>query len=273
VFEELIDKTLLALQSTDPESQAEDQPQLLHDEETCKQMEKLIDRELEEIDRKHLEVTMLNEKILESLKMYDSLMKEMPAYMNTPYLKNPQFHEMNPAAMGNQVMGGHPIQMAHPNMMSQQQQYMSFPQSTNGYIPAAALPDTTQAVPPQNTQVAPGPSTGATTNQQPTSTNALPTSYNSIYSHSMPPAQQYNMATSSDSSQPSVMPQQSAGGFMSYNPSPQSNIGHPGWRQTWSQYPGADPNSSNQPAISQYMDPNLTSTPYSTNQAASTPLM
>ena len=39
--------------------------------ETCKQMEKLIDRELEEIDRKHLEVTMLNEKILESLKMYD----------------------------------------------------------------------------------------------------------------------------------------------------------------------------------------------------------
>ena len=65
----------------------------------------------------------------------------MPAYMNTPYLKNPQYHEMNPAAMGNQVMGGHPMQMAHPNMMPQQQQYMSFPQSTNGYIPPAALPD------------------------------------------------------------------------------------------------------------------------------------
>jgi signal transducing adaptor molecule len=267
VNEELIDKTLLALQSTDPESQAEDLPQLLHDEESCKQMEKLIDRELEAIDRKHLEVTMLNEKILESLKMYDSLMKEMPAYMSTPYLKNPQYHDMGaPGAMGGQVMGGHPMQMSHPNMMPPQQQYMSYPpQSTNGYIPPTAMPDATPAA-------APGPSAGA--NQQPTSSNALPTTYNSIYTpHTMPHTQQYSMPTSSDSSQPPAMPQQPAGNFMPYNPSTQPSVGLPDWRQTWSQYPGADPNSSNQPAISQYMDPNLTSTPYSTNQAASTPLM
>ena len=68
-------------------------------------------------------------------------MKEMPAYMNTPYLKNNQYHEMN-SAMGNPMMGGHQMQMTstHPNMMPQQQ-YMSYPQSTNGYIPPTAMPD------------------------------------------------------------------------------------------------------------------------------------
>lgn len=35
------------------------------------QMGKLIDNQLEDLDRKHLELTVLNEKILDSLKMYD----------------------------------------------------------------------------------------------------------------------------------------------------------------------------------------------------------
>ena len=35
-------------------------------------MEKLIDSKLEGIDREHLDLTMLNEKILESLRMYDT---------------------------------------------------------------------------------------------------------------------------------------------------------------------------------------------------------
>ena len=34
-------------------------------------MSKLIDNQLEDLDRRHLELTMLNEKILDSLKMYD----------------------------------------------------------------------------------------------------------------------------------------------------------------------------------------------------------
>lgn len=273
VDEELIDKTLLALQSTDPEGPPEDLPQLLHDEETCKQMEKLIDSELEEIDRNHLEVTMLNEKILESLKMYDSLMKEMPAYLNNPYMKSQQYAaaEMNPVAMGGNPMmgaGGSAMQQmpsTHANMMppQQQQQYMPYNQQTNGYIPPPVTADTSH-----------NPAASGDVTAHPAATTALPNSYNPVYTHPVQQGQQYNMPVSSDNNQPSMAPpNQPAGNFMSYNPSTQPNTGHPGW-QTWSGYPNADHVSTSQPAMSQYMDPNLAGTPYSTNQAAtSTPLM
>jgi len=274
VDEELIDKTLLTLQNTDPEGPPDDLPQLLHDEETCKQMEKLIDSELEEIDRNHLEVTMLNEKILESLKMYDSLMKEMPAYLNNPYMKNQQQYgaEMNPVMGGNPMMGGSQMPSTHPNMMPQQQQYMQYNQQTNGYIPPASVTaDTSHANHVPNPTAAVPIASGDVT-AHPASTTALPNSYNSVYTHPMQQGQQYNMPVSSDNNQPSMAPpHQPAGNFMSYNPSTQPNTGHPGW-QTWSGYPTADHISTSQPAMSQYMDP--AGTPYSTNQAAtSTPLM
>ena len=40
--------------------------------ETCLAMGKLIDDELKDLDKQHLELTLLNEKILESLRLYDA---------------------------------------------------------------------------------------------------------------------------------------------------------------------------------------------------------
>merc|ERR1739838_1106453 len=117
IDEDLIDKTLLTLQNTDPEMEDEDPSELIRGEETCRQMEKLIDSKLEGIDREHLDLTMLNEKILESLRMYDTLMKEMPMYNN-----NPQMLKMGGSSM--------------VNMQQQQQQQQQQPyQQMNPYQP------------------------------------------------------------------------------------------------------------------------------------------
>jgi len=276
VDEELIDKTLLALQSTDPEGPAEDAPQLLHDEETCKQMEKLIDSELEEIDRNHLEVTMLNEKILESLKMYDSLMKEMPAYLQqqNPYMKTPQ-QGGYADPMG---MGGYGPPQTHPSMIQQQYMPYNHQQTTNGYSnipqqqqqqPAVTADQTSHATahtPHTSAGVLP-PVSGEMT-MPPASTTALPNAYNPMYTHPMQGGQQqqYNMPVTSDNNQPSMAPpQHPAGNYMPFNPSTQPNTGA---------YPSTEHLPAHQPAMSQYMDPNLASTPYAAHQTAtSTPLM
>lgn len=171
VDETLIDRTLLALQNTDPEQQSEDSPQLLRDEETCRQMEKLIDSKLEMIDREHLDLTMLNEKILEALNMYDSLMKETPSYapqvmkqapqqpnMYAPnmYQQPPlqQPYQMDPSPMGPPMhagmMAGNAMPLHYNNMyqpqMAPPQQQVGQPQQQ----PAANQQDPQQPAFPQS---------------------------------------------------------------------------------------------------------------------------
>lgn len=150
VNEELIDSTLLLLQNTDPETSTEDSPELLRNEETCRQMEQLIDSRLEKIDSQHLELTMLNEKILESLKMYDHLMKEIPAYGNPQMMKSGSGMSMGgipktPYGMGYSQQG----------TMPPPQQYATMPMEVPGTMPGMG--------------------------------NTMPMQYNTMYQHQQPP--------------------------------------------------------------------------------------
>ncbi|CAK8671859.1 unnamed protein product [Clavelina lepadiformis] len=188
INEVIIDETLATLQSTDPETTTTDPPKLLQDEDTCMQMGKLIDGKLEEIDRKHLELTLLNEKILDSLKMYDDLMKDMPVYMPAQY-GLPQ-GQMPPNMMGGYgtypassfmpptgapgPSSGIPQHMAASQMSQTPQMYNPMYQAPGFAYPAPNNVTTTdgtkqQPVMPQNTYnaSAPQPQTTAMSNIYP----------------------------------------------------------------------------------------------------------
>ncbi|XP_077010805.1 signal transducing adapter molecule 1 isoform X3 [Tamandua tetradactyla] len=147
IDEDKMDQLLQMLQSTDPSDDQPELPELLHLEAMCHQMGPLIDEKLEDIDRKHSELSELNVKVMEALSLYTKLINEDPVYSMYAKLQNPQYYMQPPGVSASQVYPPPPsgaYLVAGGSQMSHLQSYS---------LPAEQLPPpASPALPSQQAQ-------------------------------------------------------------------------------------------------------------------------
>uniref|UniRef100_A0A673L3N1 Signal transducing adaptor molecule (SH3 domain and ITAM motif) 1 n=1 Tax=Sinocyclocheilus rhinocerous TaxID=307959 RepID=A0A673L3N1_9TELE len=106
IDEEKMDQLLQMIQSADPTDDQSDTCELLQLEAACNQMGPLIDQKLEDIDRKHSELSDLNVKVMEALSLYAKLMNEDPVYAMYAKLQNQQYYMQQTPNAAQQVYPG-----------------------------------------------------------------------------------------------------------------------------------------------------------------------
>ncbi|XP_011819278.1 PREDICTED: signal transducing adapter molecule 1 [Colobus angolensis palliatus] len=158
IDEDKMDQLLQMLQSTDPSDNQPDLPELLHLEAMCHQMGPLIDEKLEDIDRKHSELSELNVKVMEALSLYTKLMNEDPMYSMYAKLQNQPYYMQSSGVSGSQVYAGPPPSGAYlvagNAQMSHLQSYSLPPEQLSSLSQAVVPPSANPALPSQQTQAA-----------------------------------------------------------------------------------------------------------------------
>ncbi|XP_032020979.1 signal transducing adapter molecule 1 isoform X1 [Hylobates moloch] len=158
IDEDKMDQLLQMLQSTDPSDDQPDLPELLHLEAMCHQMGPLIDEKLEDIDRKHSELSELNVKVMEALSLYTKLMNEDPMYSMYAKLQNQPYYMQSSGVSGSQVYAGPPPSGAYlvagNAQMSHLQSYSLPPEQLSSLSQAVVPPSANPALPSQQTPAA-----------------------------------------------------------------------------------------------------------------------
>lgn len=149
-----MDRTLALLQNADPADPNPDSSELLQLEGACEQMNPMIDEKLQEIDRKHSELSELNVKVLEALEFYNKLVNEAPYY--TPYSKMQPQYVPTAAAMSMPYLGptGAPYL---PTTMTQGPPAQTYSLPTDQPSPLCSLPPNVSAPPPSSQTQPPQP--------------------------------------------------------------------------------------------------------------------